>query len=162
MDPAFAPPADQTWTRVSARLAQMRRTLVVALGIPCVAGIAVGLSFAWDSAGFIVGIVGAIVLVWAWFAVGRNFRSWGYVERADDLLVTHGAMFKKLTVVPYGRMQLVDVKAGPIERSFGLVRVKLHTAAATSDAQVSGLTPDDAGALRDRLTALGEAHAAGL
>ena len=99
----------------------MRRTLVVALGIPLVTGVAVGLSFAWDQAGPVVGIVGAVIIVWAWFAVGRNFRSWGYVERADDLLVTHGALFKKLTVVPYGRMQLVDVKAGPIERSFGLV-----------------------------------------
>jgi membrane protein YdbS with pleckstrin-like domain len=78
------------------------------------------------------------------------------------MVVTHGAMFKKLTVVPYGRMQLVDVKAGPIARSFGLVSVKLHTAAATTDAQVRGLTADHAGALRDRLTALGEAHAAGL
>ena len=94
--------------------------------------------------------------------MGRNFRSWGYVERADDLMVTHGAMFKKLTVVPYGRMQLVDVKAGPIERAFGLVNVKLHTAAATTDAQVRGLSPVDAGSLRDRLTALGEAHGAGL
>lgn len=161
MDVAFAPPPDQTWTRVSPLLARMRRTLVVALGIPLVTGVAVGLSFAWDQAGPVVGIVGAVIIVWAWFAVGRNFRSWGYVERADDLLVTHGALFK-LTVVPYGRMQLVDVKAGPIARSFGLVSVKLHTAAATSDAQVRGLTPDDAGALRDRLTALGEARAAGL
>jgi hypothetical protein len=101
-------------------------------------------------------------MTWAWFAVGRNFRSWGYLERSDDLLVTHGVMFKKLTVVPYGRMQLIDVKAGPIERGFGLVRVKLHTAAATTDAQVCGLTPEVAGALRDRLTELGEAHAAGL
>jgi hypothetical protein len=71
-------------------------------------------------------------------------------------------MFKKLTVVPYGRMQLVDVKAGPIERAFGLVNVKLHTAAATTDARVRGLTPADAGSLRDRLTSLGEAHGAGL
>jgi hypothetical protein len=140
----------------------MRRTVVLSLGIPVVAGAAVGLSFAWEPAGPVVGIIGAIALVWGWFAVGRNFRSWGYIERADDMLVTHGAMFKRLTVVPYGRMQLVDVKAGPIARSFGLVSVKLHTAAATSDAQVRGLTPDDAGALRDRLTALGEAHAVGL
>jgi uncharacterized protein len=162
MSVAFATPPDQMWIRVSPLLARMRRTLVVALGIPVVAGAAVGLSFAWDPAGPVVGIVGAIALVWAWFAVGRNFRSWGYIERADDMLVTHGALFKRLTVVPYGRMQLVDVKAGPIARSFGLVSVKLHTAAATSDAQVRGLTPDDAGALRDRLTALGEAHAAGL
>ena len=95
-------------------------------------------------------------------AIGRNLRSWGYVERADDLVVTHGAMFKKLTVVPYGRMQLVDVEAGPIERSFGLVSVKLHTAAATTDAKVCGLLPSVASALRDRLTQLGEAHASGL
>jgi hypothetical protein len=162
MSVAFAPPPDQTWTRVSPLLARMRRTVVIALGIPVFAGVAVGLSFAWDTAGPIVGIIGAVVLVWAWFAIGRNARSWGYVERADDMVVTHGAMFKKLTVVPYGRMQLVDVKAGPIARSFGLVSVKLHTAAATTDAQVRGLTPDHAGALRDRLTALGEAHAAGL
>jgi membrane protein YdbS with pleckstrin-like domain len=135
--------------------------MVAALVIPCGA-LTFGLTLASHLAGLVTGIVSGLVLVWAWFAVGRNFRSWGYVERSDDLLVTHGAMFKKLTVVPYGRMQLVDVKAGPIERAFGLVNVKLHTAAATTDAQVRGLTPTDAGMLRDRLTALGEAHAAGL
>jgi uncharacterized protein len=161
MDVAFAPPSGQSWTRVSPLLARMRRTIVTALVIPWTA-LAVGLSFASGLAGLIAGIVGVAVLVWAWFAVGRNFRSWGYVERPDDLMVTHGAMFKKLTVVPYGRMQLVDVEAGPIERAFGLVNVKLHTAAATTDARVCGLTPADAGSLRDRLTALGEAHAAGL
>ena len=139
----------------------MRRALVAASVIP-LAAVALGLASASRLAGLIAGIAAVLVLVWAWSAVGRNFRSWGYAERADDLMVTHGAMFKKLTVVPYGRMQLVDVKAGPIERAFGLVNVKLHTAAATTDAQVRGLSPADAGSLRDRLTALGEAHIAGL
>jgi membrane protein YdbS with pleckstrin-like domain len=139
----------------------MRRALVAASVIP-LAAVALGLAAASRLAGLIAGIAAVLVLVWAWSAVGRNFRSWGYVERADDLMVTHGAMFRKLTVVPYGRMQLVDVKAGPIERAFGLVNVKLHTAAATTDAQVRGLSPADAGSLRDRLTALGEAHSAGL
>jgi hypothetical protein len=59
-------------------------------------------------------------------------------------------------------MQLVDVEAGPIERTFGIVQVKLHTAAATTDARVCGLPPDVAGALRDRLTERGEAHGSGL
>lgn len=158
---AFATPGGSTWSRVSPRLALMRRALLTALVVP-LAGLAVGVGFATAVAGLAVGVAGLVALAWAWFAVGRNLRSWGYLERADDLLVTHGAMFKKLTVVPYGRMQLVDVKAGPIERAFGLVRVKLHTAAATTDAQVLGLTPDVANGLRDRLTALGEAHAAGL
>jgi membrane protein YdbS with pleckstrin-like domain len=139
----------------------MRRALVAASVIP-LAAVALGLASASRLAGLIAGMAAVLVLVWAWSAVGRNFRSWGYVERADDLMVTHGAMFKKLTVVPYGRMQLVDVKAGPVERAFGLVNVKLHTAAATTDAQVRGLSPADAGSLRDRLTALGEAHSAGL
>ncbi|HEV3131545.1 MAG TPA: PH domain-containing protein [Acidimicrobiales bacterium] len=161
MDVPFAPPAGEAWTRVSPRLARMRRALVAASVIP-LAAVALGLAAASRLAGLIAGIAAVLVLVWAWSAVGRNFRSWGYVERADDLMVTHGAMFRKLTVVPYGRMQLVDVKAGPIERAFGLVNVKLHTAAATTDAQVRGLSPADAGSLRDRLTALGEAHSAGL
>ncbi|HEY5244846.1 MAG TPA: PH domain-containing protein [Acidimicrobiales bacterium] len=160
MDPFETPPG-RTWSRVSPRLARMRRVVLFALLAP-LAGVVVGLAFASTVAALVIGVVGVVLLVWAWFAVGRNLRSWGYLERDDDLLVTHGAMFKKLTVVPYGRMQLVDVKAGPIERAFGLVRVKLHTAAATTDAEVCGLTPDVAAALRDRLTALGEAHAAGL
>ena len=113
-------------------------------------------------AGLAVGLGFLVLLVSAWIAIGRNQRSWGYAERTDDLLVTHGALLRKLTVVPYGRMQLVDVEAGPIERLFGLVSVKLHTAAATTDAKVCGLLPDIAGRLRDRLTELGEAHASGL
>ncbi len=162
MDGAFDPPPDHPWIRVSPRLAQMRRTLLLGLGIPVVAAVTVPVAFASSPAALIVGVVGAVLLGWGWLSIGRNLRSWGYAERHDDLVITHGAMFKKLCVVPYGRMQLVDVEAGPIERSFGLVHVKLHTAAATTDAKVCGLLPGTASALRDHLTQLGEAHASGL
>jgi hypothetical protein len=162
MSGPFAPPIDHSWMRVSPRLAVMRRAELVTVGAPIAAGIGFGLSFVSTLAGVASGVAVLAIVILAWFSIGRNQRSWGYVERVDDLLVTHGAMFKKLTIVPYGRMQLVDVEAGPVERLYGLVRVKLHTAAATTDAEVCGLTPDLAGELRDRLTALGEAHAAGL
>jgi membrane protein YdbS with pleckstrin-like domain len=59
-------------------------------------------------------------------------------------------------------MQFVDVTAGPIERSFGLATVQLHTAAASSDARIPGLAADEAARLRDQLARLGEAKAAGL
>jgi membrane protein YdbS with pleckstrin-like domain len=59
-------------------------------------------------------------------------------------------------------MQFVDVTAGPAERAFRLATVKLHTAAAASDARIPGLERDEAARLRDRLAALGEAKAAGL
>jgi membrane protein YdbS with pleckstrin-like domain len=92
----------------------------------------------------------------------RSLRSWGYAERVDDLLVRHGLLFRRLSIVPYGRMQFVDVTAGPLERLFGLATVQLHTAAAASDARIPGLRPEEAARLRDRLAALGEARAEGL
>jgi uncharacterized protein len=162
MGGAFEAPPGAKWTPVSPRLRWMRRAIwavaVVALGGGLTGGLA---TFTTGAAvGAAAGTL--VVLAWTWWMIGRNWRSWGYAERVDDLLVTHGALFRTLVVVPYGRMQLVDVVAGPIERVFGLVNVRLHTAAATTDARIRGLRPDDAGSLRDRLAALGEAHAAGL
>ncbi len=102
--------------------------------------------------------VGAI----SWRFVGRRFGSWGYAEREDDLLVRRGVMFSRLSVVPYGRMQFIDVTAGPLERAFGLATVRLHTAAAATDARIPGLEREEAARLRDSLAELGEAQAAGL
>lgn len=116
------------------------------------------------------GIVGALAgLLVASAAVGvaalslrRRVLSWGYAEREDDLVVSRGVMVRRTTVVPYGRMQFLDVTAGPFERAFGLATVQLHTAAAASDARIPGLLAAEAARLRDRLAQLGEARAQGL
>jgi uncharacterized protein len=71
-------------------------------------------------------------------------------------------MFRRLVVVPYGRMQFVDVAAGPLERRFGIATVQLHTAAEATDASIPGLTVHEAARLRDRLAMLGETRSAGL
>ena len=97
-----------------------------------------------------------------WWVVSRRYRAWGYAEREDDLLVRRGVMFARLSVVPYGRMQFIDVSAGPLERAFGLATVRLHTAAAATDARIPGLASEEAARLRDRLAELGESQAAGL
>jgi membrane protein YdbS with pleckstrin-like domain len=109
------------------------------------------------SAGVVV-VLGAVL---AWF-LRRRVEAWRYLERGEDLLVARGVLVQRLSVVPYGRMQFVEVTAGPIERLFRLATVKLHTAAAASDARIPGLETDEAGRLRDRLTELGEAMAAGM
>ena len=106
------------------------------------------------------GIV-ATAAVWLVMLRGR-YRAWGYLERDDDLLIRRGVLISRLSVVPYGRMQFLDVAAGPVDRWFGLATVQLHTAAAATDAHIPGLTTADAGQLRDRLASLGEARAAGL
>ena len=50
----------------------------------------------------------------------------------------------------------------PAGLSFRLATVKMHTAAAASDARIPGLEREEAARLRDRLAELGEAQAAGI
>jgi uncharacterized protein len=109
-------------------------------------------------------VVALAVLVAALVAqlIDRQWRAIGYAEREDDLLVKRGLMFRQLVVVPYGRMQFVDVNAGPLDRRFGIATVQLHTASAATDASIPGLPPEEAARLRDRLAALGLTRTAGL
>ncbi len=162
MDQAFAPPGEQ-WVAVSAQLRSMRRALAGTAAIVAVlaAIAAFGATLGIASAGIAV-VVLALGWVIAYRSIGRNYTSWGYAERAEDLLVTRGVLFRRLVVVPYGRMQLVDVTAGPVERRFHIATVRLHTAAAGSDAKIRGLSAAEAGRLRDRLASLGEARSGGL
>lgn len=162
VDAAFAAPGGD-WIPVSGRLSTARRITLLIASVPVVAigiGLTVwGLPVAW------VGAYAAVVLVvlaWTWWIIGRRVRSFGYTERDDDLLVVSGILVRRMVVVPYGRMQLVDLRAGPIDRALGIATVQLHTAAATTDATIPGLAPQDAVALRDRLAARGEERSAGL
>ena len=114
----------------------------------------------------LAGLISVVVVValgttLSWF-LRRRFRAWRYQERNEDLIVARGVMVQRLSVVPYGRMQFVEVTAGPVERLFQLSTVKLHTAAAASDARIPGLERAEAARLRDRLTELGESMAAGM
>lgn len=155
-------PDDVQWRRVSPRLFWLNLLgLIVFLAI--VAAVCAAGWYLFDQPWIWAGAGGlAVLLLIQLIFLRRSLRSWGYAERADDLLVRHGLMFRRLSIVPYGRMQFVDVTAGPFERLFGLATVQLHTAAAASDAKIPGLSPDEAARLRDRLAALGEARAEGL
>jgi uncharacterized protein len=161
-DDALVPP-DLDWRAVSEQLYRMRRALLLAgcVLLAVVVGGLLGRFVAWW-AGAVVVLACAGAGAWGLPAIRRNQRSWRYAERADDLLIAHGVLFRRLVVVPYGRMQFVDVEAGPLERRFGIATVTLHTASASSDAVVRGLPPAEAARLRDRLAALGEARSAGL
>ena len=152
------------WRSVSARLATVRRiSVLVPLGVIVVVGIglvAVLVGRPWLV--LLASVIGLGLLAWPYWLIGRQVRATRYALRADDLVVVSGIMFRRLVVVPYGRMQLVDVTRGPIDRHFGLASVQLHTAAATTDASVPGLTPAAASELRDQLASLGEQRSAGL
>jgi membrane protein YdbS with pleckstrin-like domain len=147
--------AEEQWKHPAGSLLTLRRLEVAGVTVVAAVGVAV--------VGFLIAVPGVLVLgaLLAW-AQQRRFRAWGYAEREDDLLVRRGVMFSRLSVIPYGRMQFIDVTAGPLERMFGLATVKMHTAAAASDARIPGLERAEAERLRDRLAELGETQAAGL
>ncbi|MGH9103544.1 MAG: PH domain-containing protein [Acidimicrobiales bacterium] len=161
--PGTGLPPEAAWQRPSARMARMRRAEVWSVAIPlAVAGGALLAGFWSVTGGTLLGVGLLAAGALADRFLRRRWASWGYLERGDDLLVRRGVMVRRLSVVPYGRMQLVDVSAGPVERVFGLATLKLHTAAAATDARVPGLEAEEAARLRDHLAALGEARATGL
>ena len=163
MDDLFAPPG-HAWRRVSPRLATVRRLLLAAAGVAVLVVLA---ALGWSGLLPRGPVVGLVLLTlagaaWAWWMVGRSAALWGYAEQDEELHITSGAYFRRLVVVPYGRMQYVDVQAGPLDRAFGVARVQLHTASPGTSAHIPGLPAEEAARLRDRLTSLGEAQAAGL
>ncbi len=155
---------DLHWTPVSWQLRQMRRVVLLCV----VASVVVALRVVarrlpeWSDVAddALLGVVGLALI--AWVMIGRIVRSWGYAERGEELYVRRGALYREMIAVPYGRMQYVEVTAGPVEQLFGLARIRLHTASARTEATIPGLTRREAARLRDRLTELGEAQAAGL
>lgn len=162
IDDAFAPPGE-AWHPVSPRLATARRLSLMAVMVPLLVVVLL-LPLAGVAAGVVVALwlVWLVVTVWLFWLIGRRVRSFGYAERSDDLLVTSGIMFRRLVIVPYGRMQLVDISAGPLDRALGVATVQLHTASAATNATIPGLPPAEAAGLRDHLAALGEQRSAGL
>lgn len=162
MDDLFAVP-DTQWVPVSHRLATLRRWLCAGVAGVAITVFTAGAVLLSHKLVPFVGLALVIVVApAAWIVIGRSVASWAYAERNDDLFVRRGVAFLRCVVVPYGRMQLVDVTAGPLQRRFGVATVHLHTAAPDTRARIPGLAPAEAARLRDRLTALGEAQASGL
>ena len=82
----------------------------------------------------------------------RKWRSRGFEMGADRLRVVKGVLFHADTVVPFSRVQHIDVEQGPVERAFGIARLILHTAGThNSSVTLPGLTHADAAAMREAI-----------
>jgi uncharacterized protein len=154
--------ADLRWQRPSRRLLAVRRIEVAVVTVPLaiIGGLAGTAASAAAGLGIGLAIVAAGLIAERFFA--RRVRSWGFAERHEDLMIRRGVLVRRQSVIPYGRMQFIDVTAGPLERSLGLATLRMHTAAAASDARIPGLERAVAARLRDQLATLGETQAAGL
>jgi uncharacterized protein len=155
-------PVPGDWRRVSPRYVWVDLGSVILSWI--IVGVAVSLPWWFVRAPWMLILPAAVLVILILLAAftPRRVRSIGYRLRDDDLLFRRGLMFQRFVAVPYGRMQLVDINRGPLDRALGLAQLRLVTAAAASNVTVPGLTMADAEELRDHLVELAETRRAGL
>ncbi len=140
-------PAYKTVVRIEGML-----TLLPILIAAAVLGIADVLPSPWTWAPLIVPALVAIVLVI--LLPMKRYLSRGYHMSDDRLRVVKGVMFHADTVVPFSRVQHLDVEQGPLERAFGIARLILHTAGThNSSVTLPGLAHADAVAMREDIRA---------
>ena len=80
----------------------------------------------------------------------RIWRRLGYRLAPNLLQVVRGWLFHTDTVVPFVRVQHIDVTRGPFDKMFGTASLVVHTAGThNSTVTLPGLAPDRAAEIQD-------------
>jgi len=153
---------DGVWHQISPRyvisqVLQNVAMLVVIAAAAVVGGLVFEMQWVYIPAGVL-----ALVTVATLIVLPSSARAIGYQLRADDIVFRKGILWQRMISVPYGRMQLVDITHGPLDRAFGIAKLKMVTAAATTGVEIPGLTQTAAEALRDTLIDVAETRRTGL
>lgn len=102
-------------------------------------------------------IITPVLALYAYIAFvipARKYRHWGYAMGTDRLRIVRGYMFYRDTIVPFGRIQHIDVEQGPIDRRYDLATLTVHTAGNhNSTVTLPGLLHADALAMREAIRA---------
>ncbi|MEF2254258.1 PH domain-containing protein [Microbacterium schleiferi] len=156
------PIGDGTWHQLArqyvwVQLISSGILFLLVLGAALAIWLIVGVGWVWIPAGIVLVILAITLAV-----TPRQARAYGYQLREDDLVFRKGILWQRVVAVPYGRMQLVDITHGPLDRGFGIAQLKLVTAAATTGVAIPGIRQDAAEQLRDTLIAVAETRRTGL
>lgn len=155
---------DGTWHQISPKYVReqlLANALLLLIPIAVAGGILMGfiMNQPWI---WIVLAAGSTIVLFTMIVTPRQARAIGYRLRDDDLVFRKGILWQRIVAVPYGRMQLVDISHGPMDRGFGLAQLKMVTAAATTGVTIPGLTQEAAEVLRDTLIDVAETRRTGL
>jgi membrane protein YdbS with pleckstrin-like domain len=161
--PALAPAGaplddDGALTRLHPNYSHALRLRTTLTAIPFLVGALVAEAAIRDLALLPTGVIAGTVLVIALALVIRipqsRYNARGYQISADRLRVVRGLLWRSDTVVPFGRVQHIDVNQGPLDRFFGIATLTLHTAG-NHNASVSlpGLGEDLARTMREDIRA---------
>ena len=116
-----------------------------------IVGVVVALVFQLPVLAGAIGAAAVVIAVVGASVVGWRFRSWSWSAWDDALELQHGVFDRQASVVPYHRIQQIDIHRDPFDRMLGLSKLILRTAAATSDATLPGIAAEHADELRHAL-----------
>ncbi len=155
-------PLDGAWHQISRKyvVVQLISTgafLLLVLAVALVVALLWRQTWVWIPAGILLAVTLVTLAI-----LPRQARAYGYQLRTDDLVFRRGILWQRIVAVPYGRMQLVDITHGPLDRGFGIAQLKLVTAAASSAVTIPGIDQAAAETLRDTLIAVAETRRTGL
>ena len=77
------------------------------------------------------------VLIWLW--ISSYFKSIKYMVSDDFIRIQKGVFWKGLSTIPFEKVQNVEIHQGPIERSFGLGKILIHTAGYSGQPTAEGV-----------------------
>ncbi|MFK7842031.1 MAG: PH domain-containing protein [Sphingorhabdus sp.] len=82
----------------------------------------------------------------------RIYRRWGYDMGDEQLRVLRGFLWRTDTIVPFNRIQHIDVAQGPVQRWFDLSTLIVHTAGThNSIVTLPGLATAEAEDMRETI-----------
>ena len=156
------PLGDGTWHQLArqyvwVQLISSGLFLLIVVAVTLVVTLWLHWTWAWIPGGILT-----VTIVWTLAITPRQAKSYGYQLRRDDLVFRRGILWQRVVAVPYGRMQLIDITHGPLDRGFGIAQLKLVTAAASTGVTIPGLTQEAAERLRDTLVDVAETRRTGL
>jgi hypothetical protein len=103
-------------------------------------------------AGALPVVVGLIGLSGIFVAPDRIYRRLGYAIDDRLLRTVRGWLFHTDTVVPFVRVQHIDVTRGPFDKMFGTATLVVHTAGThNSVVTLPGLSPERAAEIREAI-----------
>ena len=93
---------------------------------------------------FIVGyILLSVLLIWSTALSLIRYKYKGYAVREHDIIYKSGIFSRITTIIPYNRIQHIEISQGFLDRMFNLSKIKIYTAGgAMGDMSISGLSLD--------------------
>lgn len=93
-----------------------------------------------------------VMFLLSFLEIEKGFPKRKFGIREKDIIFQHGYLIFKQTILPYKRIQHVEVKQGPLFKAFKIFTLKVFTAGSSSgDLSIAGLNSEDAGRLKAQI-----------